>query len=225
MNNPGLDTFITTRTGARFHVRPVSVDDDYTIKDFFSHVSRPDLRFRFLTGINEVSPSQIAMLTHPDHLFSENFLVFTADGSMMVASGMLACDKSFDHGEVAIAVREDHKHHGIGWELLAHVARYADTKGLRSLESIESRDNHEAIELERDMGFVISDYPGDPTLVLVSRSHARTLAPNGSSEQQPHPDQREHHRQDRAEHAVRHAAGDQAADDDPGDRSDQQRHQ
>jgi len=113
------------------------------------------------------------MLTHPDHLFSENFLVFTADGSMMVASGMLACDKAFDHGEVAIAVREDHKRHGIGWELLAHIAHYADTKGLRSLESIESRDNHDAIELERDMGFVISDYPGDSTLVLVSRSHAR----------------------------------------------------
>jgi len=67
----------------------------------------------------------------------------------------------------------DNPHHGIGWELLAHIARYADTKGLRSLESIESRDNHEAIELERDMGFVISDYPGDSTLVLVSRSHAR----------------------------------------------------
>jgi len=173
VNNPDLDTFITTRSGARFHVRPVRVDDDHTIKDFFSHVSRPDLRFRFLTGINEVSPSQISMLTHPDHLFSENFLVFTADGSMMVASGMLACDKSFDHGEVAIAVREDHKHHGIGWELLAHIARYADTKGLRSLESIESRDNHDAIELERDMGFMISDYPGDSTLVLVSRSHTR----------------------------------------------------
>ena len=50
---------------------------------------------------------------------------------------------------------------------------YADTKGLRSLESIESRENHDAIELERDMGFVISDYPGDSTLVLVSRAHAR----------------------------------------------------
>jgi GNAT superfamily N-acetyltransferase len=173
VTNSNLDTFLTTRTGSRFHVRPVRTDDDGTIKEFFSHVSRADLRFRFLSGINEVSPSQMSMLTHPDHQFSESFLVFTADGSMMVASGMLACDKTFDHGEVAIAVREDHKNQGIGWELLAHIARYADTKGLRSLESIESRDNHDAIELERDMGFVVSEYPGDSTLVLVSRSHVR----------------------------------------------------
>jgi GNAT superfamily N-acetyltransferase len=165
-----LDSFITTRTGHRFHVRAARPDDDGTIKEFFGHVSRADLRFRFLTGINEVSPDQISMLTHPDHQYSESFLVFTADGSMMIASGMLACDMAFDRGEVAIAIRDDHKHQGIGWELLAYIARYAETKGLRTLESIESRDNHEAIELERDMGFVVREYPGDATQVLVSRS-------------------------------------------------------
>lgn len=170
MTHSDSSTVITTRTGSKFHVRPVRAEDDGTIKEFFSHVSRADLRFRFLTGLNEVSSDQISMLTHPDHLFSESFLVFTADGSMMVASGMLACDTAFDHGEVAIAVREDHKRQGIGWELLAHIARSAEAKGLRTLESIESRDNHDAIELERDMGFVAREYPGDATLVLVSRS-------------------------------------------------------
>jgi GNAT superfamily N-acetyltransferase len=173
VTNPNPDAFITTRAGSRFRVRPVRAGDDDTIKEFFSHVSPADLRFRFLASVNEISPDQISMLTHPDHESSESFLVFTADGSMMVASGMLACDKSFDHGEVAIAIREDHTGQGVGWELLAHIARYADTKGLRSLESIESRDNHDAIELERDMGFMVGEYPGDPTLVLVSRSHAR----------------------------------------------------
>lgn len=167
---PATGDFLTTRSGFRFHVRPAVFADDGTIKDFFSHVTRADLRFRFLSGMSEIGSSQITMLTHPDHEYAESLLAFTDDGSMMIATGMLACDENFDRGEVAIVIREDHKHKGVSWELLAYIARLAETKGVKTLTSLESRDNHEAIELERDMGFVAGKYPGDPTLVLVSRS-------------------------------------------------------
>lgn len=172
---------LTTRSGFRFDVRPATSADDATIAEFFTHVTREDLRFRFLTAINVVGPSQVAALTHIDHHHTENFLAFTADGSTMIATAMLACDAAFDHGEVAIAIRADHKHEGIGWELLAHVARRAETLGVHTLESIESRDNHTAIELERDMGFTTTAYPGDATLVLVSRKLAHTPNPQTAS--------------------------------------------
>ncbi len=174
-------TYMTTRTGFRFHVRPATPADDATIAEFFTHVTREDLRFRFLCGLNVVAPSQIAALTHVDHDRAENFLAFTTDGAMMIATAMLACDAAFDHGEVAIAIRADHKHEGLGWELLAHVARYAEEIGVHTLESIESRDNHAAIELERDMGFTAEAYPGDPTLVLVSRKLDRDARPTRSA--------------------------------------------
>lgn len=170
MNTSKGGAVLTTRNGFRFHVRPVTADDDAIMKDFFAHVTRADLRFRFLSGMNEIGSYQIGLLTHPDHDFAESFVAFTEDGSMMIATGMLACDKNFDRGEVAIVIREDHKHQGISWELLAFIARRAETKGVKTLESVESRDNHEAIELERDMGFVAKDYPGDATLVLLSRT-------------------------------------------------------
>lgn len=51
--------------------------------------------------------------------------------------------------------------------MLHLVAAYAEAQGIRTLQAIESRDNHAAIELERAMVFVASEYPGDPTLVLV----------------------------------------------------------
>ena len=117
------DAFLTTRSGGHYPVRPARVDDGATIKEFFSHVSRDDLRFRFLSASPEVSPAQVSMLTHPDHKLSESFLVFTADGETMLATGMLACDAALDRGEVAIVIHEDHKHKGIGWELLAYIAR------------------------------------------------------------------------------------------------------
>ncbi len=167
MNQPSQH--LVTRTGFAFHVRPAQPADDGTVADFFTHVTREDLRFRFLTGLNEVGPAQIAALTHVDHRWSENFIAFTHDGSMMIATAMLACDPTFERGEVAIVIRKDFKQHGIGWALLAHIARFADAKGVRVLEAIESRDNHAAIEVERDMGFTVEADPGDSSLLRVSR--------------------------------------------------------
>jgi len=169
---------LTTRTGFRLHVRPARPEDDGTVADFFTHVTREDLRFRFLAGM--VGQGQIHALTNVDHKRTEDFLAFTEDGSMMIATAMLACDASMERGEVAIAIREDHKHKGISWELLAHVARYAEARGIGVLESIESRDNHAAIELERDMEFTAKPYPGDPTLVLLSRKLERPGIPENA---------------------------------------------
>jgi len=82
---------------------------------------------------------------------------------------MLASDELLERGEVALSIREDYKHLGISWELLSHIASYAQRHGLKSIESIESRENHAAIELEREMGFKVVSYPDDPAVVLVRR--------------------------------------------------------
>ncbi|TIV52054.1 MAG: GNAT family N-acetyltransferase, partial [Mesorhizobium sp.] len=75
----------------------------------------------------------------------------------------------------AICIREDRKHLGVSWELLGYVARYADDHGIETIESIESRENRAAIELEREMGFIVTTDPDDPTLVLVQRKLGASL--------------------------------------------------
>lgn len=70
---------------------------------------------------------------------------------------------------MALSIRSDHKHLGVSWELLAYVARYAECRGFDAVESIESRDNHSAIELQREMGFTVTPCPDDANLVLVRR--------------------------------------------------------
>ena len=160
---------LTTRTGFRFNVRSVRPTDEATIAEFFTHVTSDDLRFRFLSGLNEVGHDRIVALATVDHQQTENFLAFDEHGSTMIATGMLACDPGLERGEVAITVHKDYKHRGVAWELLTHIARFAEAKGVKVLESIESHENHAAIELEREMGFTAEAYEGDATLVLVSR--------------------------------------------------------
>nr|WP_244846680.1 GNAT family N-acetyltransferase [Mesorhizobium sp. L-8-3] len=112
-------------------------------------------------------------MTDVDHRLTENFLACVDGGETIVATAMLACEPTFEKGEVAISVRSDYKHKGVAWELLRHLARYAEARGLKALEAIESRENHEAIELEREQGFVAEYYPDDPTLVLIRKEFHR----------------------------------------------------
>lgn len=160
---------LATRTGLVLHVRPVNSKDEALLSEFFRHVAPEDLRFRFLSGIREVGHDRLMAMTQVDHKSTENFLAFVDGEKTVVASAMVAADASMTRAEVAISVRADYKHKGVAWELLRHVARFAAAMGVGVLESIESRENHEAIELEREQGFVAVTYEDDPTLMLIRK--------------------------------------------------------
>ena len=168
MSGIASSTEVVTRSGLRLSVRPVARDDGPVLKDFFGRVTPEDLRFRFLTAMLEVSDDRIAAMVDVDHKQTEDLLAFVDDGTL-VGSAMIAIDPSGDRAEVAIAVRADYKHRGVGWTLLNRAADYAKARGSRTLEAVESRLNQKAIEVERDSGFTMKAYPGDATLVIVSK--------------------------------------------------------
>lgn len=158
---------LTTRTGFGFDVRPAQPNDEAALAEFFTHVEKDDLRFRFLSALNTVGHHLLASMTNVDHDRTENILAFDDDGKTIIASAMLATDADGKRAEVAMAIRGDYKRKGISWTMLDHIALLAKAKGIRTLESIEARDHHEAIEMEREMGFTASTCPGDPTLVVL----------------------------------------------------------
>lgn len=161
----------TTHRGVELSIRPVQTTDGDLLSSFFAKVSSDDLRFRFLAVTKEVSAEQIALLVNVDHRQSEGFLAFLEDGSL-AATTMVAGDAAGKRAEVAVVVRADLKGQGIGWTMLNHAAAYAKNRGIEVLESVESRQNQSAIEVERDLGFAIEPYPDDPTLVIVSKKLA-----------------------------------------------------
>jgi N-acetylglutamate synthase-like GNAT family acetyltransferase len=163
---------LVTRSGYAFHVRPASPADEPALADFFTHVAKDDLRFRFLAAIQTVSHDQLQALVSVDHQRTENFLAIEPGTGSIIATAMLAADETLTNAEVAVAIRGDSKGRGISWTLLDHVARFAVAKGIRTLESIESRDNHEAIDLERERGWTASACPDDPTVLILRKQLA-----------------------------------------------------
>jgi acetyltransferase len=162
-------SIIKTRGGISLTIRPARPEDEAQLKAFFDQVSEEDRRFRFMSASDHVSHDQLAPLIHADHFRSESFLVFDETTGQIVASALLACDAALDTGEIAVSVREDYRGKGVGWAALDVLAAEAQALGVRRVIAIESRDNHAAIELERERGFVPEAVDGDPTAVLLSK--------------------------------------------------------
>lgn len=158
---------LATRSGLVLKLRPVSTGDAPAVAAFFDGLSSDDMRFRFLSGREHISADQLVAMVGVDHRHSEHLLAFEEGTSRLVASLMIVADEHMEVAEVAIAVSPQFKGRGIGWTLLRHAADLARERGVRRLRSIESRANHQAIEVERTLGFITSVYEGDATLVLV----------------------------------------------------------
>ncbi|WP_225007637.1 MULTISPECIES: GNAT family N-acetyltransferase [Novosphingobium] len=162
-------TQMTTRDGTVLSVRAAFAEDEAALADFFDKVSAEDRRFRFLTAVQHLEHEQLQPLTHVDHWRTESFVAFDAASGEIVASAMLACDAKMDTGEIAISVRSDYRGRGVGWTMLDLLADEACKRGLNRVISIEDRDNHAAIELEREKGFEAHGVEGDPHLVMLEK--------------------------------------------------------
>jgi acetyltransferase len=160
-------TTLITRSGVKLDVRPATPADKDALRTLFETVSSDDRRFRFLTACDGLSNDQIAAMTQVDRWQTDSLLGYV-DGEL-VASAVLACDKDMTTAEVAISIRSDRKAQGIGWSLLDYLTDEAERRGVKSVISIESRENHQAISLEREMGFEARAVEGDSTLVLLER--------------------------------------------------------
>lgn len=165
-----MTTTLATRSGIEIDVRPATEDDIDILKTFFEGVSAEDRRFRFLAAAAHVSLDQIAPLVNADHFRTESWLGFDKEAGVLIASGLLACDGPLETGEIAISVGSAYRNKGVGWAMLDFLAKQAQNRGCRRAISIESRDNHAAIELEREKGFKPEPMEGDPTLVVLSKT-------------------------------------------------------
>ena len=162
---------LTTRAGVTMEVRPVRPDDEAALADFFHHVSPDDLRFRFLTGLREVGRDRLAAMTQIDYRRTMNFLAFAEDG-MLIATAMLACDPDGERAELAVSVRSDFKARGVSWTLVQHVLDYARSEGIKTVDSVESTENHAALALEREAGFAAVPGESSGTEITVRRELA-----------------------------------------------------
>lgn len=160
---------ISTQCGEVILITPARPDDLEALKRFFEGVARRDIYFRFLSGMRKVDASRLAEMVDDTNDRTIDFLAFDPSTGEVLASAMLGADESFEGAEFAVCTREDMKQRGISWALLDHAARYAQAMGIKRVTSLESAEQRDAVQLEREMGFTIKSSSGNPGMIIAEK--------------------------------------------------------
>lgn len=158
---------LVTRSGIILHVHLAHPGDEAALKAFFARVTPDDLRFRFLETIKQVPDAQIAAMTGSDTV--RTFLATNVEDTVIAVASLIGSPEE-ESAEVALSVSADWKHLGVSWTLLEYVLAYAKAEGFKLVSSLEAGENREAINLEREMGFVARLSSAAPVEILVSKS-------------------------------------------------------
>jgi acetyltransferase len=168
---------LTTRNGIKLHVRPGQPADVDLLADLFAHVSAEDLHFRFIDTVEALGRDRLAALLDA----AQGMVTYIAfdEGGCAVACCTLAEDRGSHSAEVSLSVRSDWKGRGVSWTLLEQVLACAAARGLRRVNSLECPDDREAINLQREMGFVARLRSADPIEIRLSKAVEPSCAADG----------------------------------------------
>jgi acetyltransferase len=153
-----------THTGMRVLIRPIKPTDEALLAAFQTKLSPEDIRFRFLAPRKEFSHKTNARFTQIDYARAMAFIAMSEDQSELLGVARLAADPDYISADYAVIVRSDLKGRGLGWALMHHLIRYAESEGLRDLHGDVLAANERMLKMCRDLGFDIAADPEDLTL-------------------------------------------------------------
>ena len=165
-----------TQSGMRVLIRPIRPADETLYGAFLEKLSAEDIRFRFLSPRKEFSHAFVARFTQIDYARAMAFVALSEDQQELLGVARLAADPDYTRAEYAVIVRSDLKGRGLGWALMHHLIRYAESEGLRDLHGDVLAANERMLKMCRELGFDIAADPEDLSVRKVSLKLPLTTA-------------------------------------------------
>ena len=157
-------TAVKTFSGLQFEVRREGANDMALVADFWRHVSRTNLPARYVGVVDPSDPEACASQAHEGR--TSTFLAFGGDKAI-ICIAMLVSDVEHRSARVMAFTRDGITSHGVSWALLEYVLAEAQKDGILAVTSVLSLEDAPAVRLERKMGFVEADYPGNASYRLL----------------------------------------------------------
>jgi RimJ/RimL family protein N-acetyltransferase len=149
-------------------IRRLVAEDAALYRDFLSDVTTADLRLRFFASMRSVSQALLDKLIHYDPTRAMAFIAVDEQSQKMVGVVRLHDDTSGQNAEFAILVRSQLKGHGVGWLLMKHMIEFSKHKDLKTVRGQVLSDNSSMLAMCAELGFHITDDPGDPGVKTVT---------------------------------------------------------
>jgi acetyltransferase len=153
--------------GTKMFVRPLRPEDEGLLQKFLERTTPDDLRLRFFAPVKYFSHAFLARLTQLDYGRAIAFAALDGASGDLLGVVRLHADSNYESAEYAVLVRSDLKGHGIGWQLMDLIIRYARSEKLKCVEGQVLQENTTMLDMCRQLGFQIAADPNDRTMKLV----------------------------------------------------------
>jgi acetyltransferase len=151
------ESHLTLKNGRDVFIRPIRQTDGPLLVDLFNKLSPESIRLRFLTNLQYLSEDLLYRFTHID--YENDFAlagVIEEDGKdAIIGVGRYMDDPLVGLPDLAIAVRDDWQHFGLGKVLLVKTIGVAREQGITCLGAVIDPQNNVIRQLFWDLGFPV----------------------------------------------------------------------
>ncbi len=144
------------RDGGTAHLRPISIDDEALLLDFYDQVSAQSKYYRFFAAMPTLNEREVHRFTHVDHHDRVALVLTVAEQMIAVGQFERLTGESADQAEVAFLVQDKHQHRGIGQLLLEHLAQIGREVGVAKFVAEVLPENVGMLQVFRDAGYQIT---------------------------------------------------------------------
>jgi acetyltransferase len=157
INLKKYESLLKLKNGKKIFLRPIMDSDRHLLVDLFSRMSPQSIYLRFLRRLDALPKNMINRLLTID--YHTNFALVAvanenkADGIISVAR--YGNDPDEDGTELAVAVRDDWQHAGLGKIMLSHVINIAKDNGITNFTGIMDPQNSAIQKLLGKLGYEV----------------------------------------------------------------------
>jgi len=153
-----LETIRTTKSGLEFLLRPVKISDEPLLKDFFYNLSDETRYKRFLSHREDMPHDMLQSIFVVIDYTQEMVVLATIEKEGtedVIAVGQYAINEGTLTAQVALVVRDDYHHKGIGSKLISYLAYIAKKQGLVGFNADILPDNKHIMHLMENIGCIV----------------------------------------------------------------------
>jgi len=152
-----LETYRTTEEKLEIFLRPVKINDEPLLKDFFYSLSDKSLHRRFISERKDMPHERLQGFVIIDYTKEMVILAVLKKGEKeeVIGMGQYGIDEATHTAEVAFAVQDEYQNKGVGWEILSYLTFLAKRQGLLGFTAEVLLENQPMLHLFEKMGFDI----------------------------------------------------------------------
>ncbi len=154
-----LETYRATAKGLEIFVRPVKINDEPMIKDFFYDLSDNSLYRRFISVRKDMPHERLQEFVIIDYTKEIVLLAFDPtkrEIDQVIGMGQYCVEDTSHTAEVSFVVRDEYQKKGIGTELLAYLTFLGKKQGLLGFTAEVLVENKPMLRLFEKGGFDIN---------------------------------------------------------------------